>query len=260
MLGHVTSWCWSPNLDAWIALALLANGRARHGETLWAVSPLAGAKVGSGSARPASSIRTGSVAWLKRPRSAPPYPGITALRRRADARRATASRPRGTCRATRAAGVSRRVRRLFDIALPLAPKRARDTQSLTALWLGPASWLLVVAGRPAPANFDACRDALDAAGGALFDVSASRVAWTVAGAARRDGARQELPARLPPARVPGGRVRAEHVRTGERPCPPARGFARLHLDGGAQLCPRCLARALPVSRAVRLRVLPARFF
>jgi len=45
MLGHVTSWCWSPNLGAWIALALLANGRARHGETLWAVSPLAGAKV-----------------------------------------------------------------------------------------------------------------------------------------------------------------------------------------------------------------------
>jgi sarcosine oxidase subunit alpha len=45
MLGHVTSWCFSPNLDAWIALALLANGRARHGETLWAVSPLADARV-----------------------------------------------------------------------------------------------------------------------------------------------------------------------------------------------------------------------
>jgi sarcosine oxidase subunit alpha len=45
MLGHVTSWCWSPNLNAWIALAIVAGGRARHGETLWAVSPLAGAKV-----------------------------------------------------------------------------------------------------------------------------------------------------------------------------------------------------------------------
>ena len=45
MLGHVTSWCFSPNLEAWIALALVANGRARHGETLWAVSPLAAAKV-----------------------------------------------------------------------------------------------------------------------------------------------------------------------------------------------------------------------
>jgi sarcosine oxidase subunit alpha len=45
MLGHVTSWCWSPNLDKWIALALLAGGRTRHGETLWAVSPLADKKV-----------------------------------------------------------------------------------------------------------------------------------------------------------------------------------------------------------------------
>ena len=45
MLGHVTSWCFSPHLDAWIALALVANGRARHGEVLWAVSPLADARV-----------------------------------------------------------------------------------------------------------------------------------------------------------------------------------------------------------------------
>jgi len=45
MLGHVTSWCWSPNLNAWIALALVARGRQRHGETLWAVSPLADARV-----------------------------------------------------------------------------------------------------------------------------------------------------------------------------------------------------------------------
>jgi sarcosine oxidase subunit alpha len=44
MLGHVSSWCWSPNLNASIGLAFLANGRARHGETLWAVSPLADAR------------------------------------------------------------------------------------------------------------------------------------------------------------------------------------------------------------------------
>jgi sarcosine oxidase subunit alpha len=44
-LGHVTSWCRSPSLDAWVALALLANGRARHGENLWAVSPLADTRV-----------------------------------------------------------------------------------------------------------------------------------------------------------------------------------------------------------------------
>ena len=45
MQGHVTSWCRSPNLDAGIALALLENGRARHGEVLWAVSPLENARV-----------------------------------------------------------------------------------------------------------------------------------------------------------------------------------------------------------------------
>ena len=45
MLGHVTAWCWSPNLNAWLALALLAAGRQRHGQTIWAVSPLANAKI-----------------------------------------------------------------------------------------------------------------------------------------------------------------------------------------------------------------------
>ena len=45
MLGHVTSFCDSPHAGASIALALLSNGRARHDEKLWAVSPLAGAKV-----------------------------------------------------------------------------------------------------------------------------------------------------------------------------------------------------------------------
>ncbi|HKU85985.1 MAG TPA: sarcosine oxidase subunit alpha family protein [Casimicrobiaceae bacterium] len=45
MLGHVTSWCASPHVGASIALALVAGGRARHGESLWAVSPLADARV-----------------------------------------------------------------------------------------------------------------------------------------------------------------------------------------------------------------------
>jgi sarcosine oxidase subunit alpha len=45
MLGHVTSWCYSPNLEKWIALALVAGGRERHGQVLWAVSPLADARV-----------------------------------------------------------------------------------------------------------------------------------------------------------------------------------------------------------------------
>ncbi len=74
------------------------------------------------------------------------------------------------------------VRRLFDVALPLAPNTTTRTQALTALWLGPASWLLVWAGKAVPENYDAHRDAINAVGGALFDVTASRVAWAVAGA------------------------------------------------------------------------------
>ncbi len=38
--GHVTSACFSPNLDAEIALGMLADGRARHGQEIVAVSPL----------------------------------------------------------------------------------------------------------------------------------------------------------------------------------------------------------------------------
>jgi sarcosine oxidase subunit alpha len=45
MLGHVTSWCMSPHVGASIALALVAGGRERHGQTLSVVSPLADAVV-----------------------------------------------------------------------------------------------------------------------------------------------------------------------------------------------------------------------
>jgi sarcosine oxidase subunit alpha len=45
MLGHATSSCYSPHLKAAIALGLLAGGGRRHGEQLWACSPLAGAAV-----------------------------------------------------------------------------------------------------------------------------------------------------------------------------------------------------------------------
>ena len=40
--GHVTAMCYSPELEGYIALALLERGRARHGETLHAADPLRG--------------------------------------------------------------------------------------------------------------------------------------------------------------------------------------------------------------------------
>jgi sarcosine oxidase subunit gamma len=69
----------------------------------------------------------------------------------------------------------------FDLALPTAPNTTARTEALTALWLGPASWLVVASGESTLSDVDAVREALNPAGGAVFDVSASRVAWTIAG-------------------------------------------------------------------------------
>jgi len=73
------------------------------------------------------------------------------------------------------------VLRQFGVALPTEPNTTAHTAELTALWLGPTSWLLVASAAPSLSRLAAKRDALNVAGGALFDVSASRVAWTVAG-------------------------------------------------------------------------------
>lgn len=70
--------------------------------------------------------------------------------------------------------------RLFGLALPDVPNAVTASAELTALWLGPGSWLLVKGGRPLE-GYTAARDALNAAAGALFDVSASRVAYVVGG-------------------------------------------------------------------------------
>ena len=77
------------------------------------------------------------------------------------------------------------VARLFDVALPLDPNTVTCTAAVVAMWLGPRSWLLIAGASSGPANalveFDAKRDVLNAGGGALFDVSASRVAYTLRG-------------------------------------------------------------------------------
>ena len=72
-------------------------------------------------------------------------------------------------------------RRLFDLALPTEPNTTARSDTLTSLWLGPRSWLLAAGGASTLTAFAAKRDALNQLGGALFDVSASRVAWALAG-------------------------------------------------------------------------------
>ncbi|MEO6748805.1 MAG: sarcosine oxidase subunit gamma family protein [Casimicrobiaceae bacterium] len=78
------------------------------------------------------------------------------------------------------------VRRLFGVALPEVANTTQAADALTALWLGPRSWLVVESARDAvPAtltDYASRRDALNAGGAALFDVSASRVAYTLRGA------------------------------------------------------------------------------
>jgi sarcosine oxidase subunit gamma len=73
-------------------------------------------------------------------------------------------------------------RRLFGVALPTAPNATARTDALTALWLGPTSGLLVAGGASPLTDYASKRAALNAAGGALFDVTASSVGWTIAGA------------------------------------------------------------------------------
>jgi len=72
--------------------------------------------------------------------------------------------------------------RLFGVALPTAPNTTARGAAWTALWLGPTSWLVIAARAPQPQlEFAAARDALNAVDGAVFDVSAARAAWTIAG-------------------------------------------------------------------------------
>lgn len=73
------------------------------------------------------------------------------------------------------------VQRIAHLVLPMAANTTSRSEGVTALWLGPQSWLLVAADAGAFGDFATARDAVNAAGGALFDVSASRIAYAVEG-------------------------------------------------------------------------------
>lgn len=101
-----------------------------------------------------------------------------------------------------------KVERLFDIVLPLAPNTMTRSAAGTALWLGPKSWLLVAdvhARQPLlPGDSASRRDALNAAGGALFDVTASRVAFSVGGIHAASVLAKSCPLDLHPRSFPTG--------------------------------------------------------
>jgi len=68
--------------------------------------------------------------------------------------------------------------RLFGFALPAAQRWARAGE-WTAYWLGPSAWQLT--HPKAIVDYESRRDALIAAGGALFDVSDARIAIRIEG-------------------------------------------------------------------------------
>ncbi|MGZ8267294.1 MAG: sarcosine oxidase subunit gamma [Burkholderiales bacterium] len=130
------------------------------------------------------------------------------------------------------------VARQFSIALPTVPNTTVRSDALTAFWLGPRSWLLVAESAASPlADFIEKRDALNAAGGALFDLSASRVAYRLAGLRATDVLATGCPLDLHPrtfragdcAQSVFGRVNALLYKSDEAPSftiMVARSFAR----------------------------------
>ena len=121
----------------------------------------------------------------------------------------------------------------FGVSLDATPGSVTASGDVSALWLGPRSWL-IVSGEPL-ADYAAARDALSAAGGALFDVSASRVAYAVRGARALDVLSAGCPLDLHPDAFPPGRC-AQSV------------FARVNAlycraaDGIVLMVPRSFAR------------------
>lgn len=73
--------------------------------------------------------------------------------------------------------------RLFGLALPTQPNTSARSDDAALLWLGPTSWLFVASPDRSREAFDDVRRALNGAGGALFDLSSSYIAWKVAGSA-----------------------------------------------------------------------------
>jgi sarcosine oxidase subunit gamma len=90
------------------------------------------------------------------------------------------------------------VERTLQAELPAAANTFTRTSAGCAVWLGPASWLLLAASSARWPDVAGARRAIDAAGGALFDVSASRVAWRLSGPGARTVLAQGCPLDLHP--------------------------------------------------------------
>lgn len=152
------------------------------------------------------------------------------------------------------------VQRIAGVALPDAANTASKRAGVVALWLGPQSWLLIAADAATLGDFIGARDALNAAGGALFDVSASRVAYIVDGPRAADVLAAGCPLDFDPRVFSAGqcrqslygRVPALYYRHDEPPACTvllARSFAR---DSWHSLCTAAAPYGYTVRAATRL--------
>jgi sarcosine oxidase subunit gamma len=95
--------------------------------------------------------------------------------------------------------------RLLGLALPQQPNTSVADGECALLWLGPRSWLYLAGRGAARHDFDTTRHAVNAARGALFDVSASYVGWTVSGSSAARVLNRSCPLDLHPRLFPPGR-------------------------------------------------------
>jgi sarcosine oxidase subunit gamma len=90
-------------------------------------------------------------------------------------------------------------------SLPIEPLTSSRHDDGVLLWLGPRSWLFVTGASSSERDFDATRKSINAAGGALFDVSASYVGWTIEGEHAGRVLNRECPLDLRDGAFPAGR-------------------------------------------------------
>jgi sarcosine oxidase subunit gamma len=94
--------------------------------------------------------------------------------------------------------------RALGLPLPVEAMTSSRDEGAALLWLGPRSWLYVAGDSSQPGDFDAARRAINAAGGALFDVSSSYVAWRVTGVTAARALNRACPLDLHPRTFPSG--------------------------------------------------------
>ena len=94
--------------------------------------------------------------------------------------------------------------RVLALPLPTEPNASARDAGSALLWAGPRSWLYVTGAGASRGDFDVARAALNDAGGALFDLSASYVAWRVSGTAASRVLNRGCPLDLHPRSFPPG--------------------------------------------------------